>query len=354
MKKISYYLSFFLLCIATIFISCDDEQLEGEFFSTPDGQMITGNTQECLAALTALQEAYDILLNAPTEQAITACAAVSDALDAYILTCDTDINDPVISAIVSGFSDCNDSSNNCDTATAAAISAQTAFANATPENEVALCNAYRVALEAQIAACGDADGSLQTTINGLSCVNAACANAIATSEEAFTIFDMVDVTDQAAFTEACGNYSFALQEQIVACGDSNGNLQAIVDELGDCSPPEQPGPVRMNIDGAFKNFNVAEAPINGSTFEVTATDVDVNDTFQFNVVLQQTGENIIQSVVLTIEGVAYTPVLNGDTQFTSTITQNDGVVITGTFTGPMMNADGEIITITGGIIDIEV
>ncbi|MFC4634345.1 hypothetical protein ACFO3O_10535 [Dokdonia ponticola] len=354
MKKISYYLSFLLLCLATTFISCDDEQLEGEFFTTPDGQVITTNTEECLAASLALQEAYELFLNAPPEQIITACAAVSDALDAYILACDTDINDPAISVIVSGFSDCNDSSNNCDTATTAAIAAQTAFANASPENEVQLCNAYRTALETQLAVCGDADGSIQATINGLSCVDAACADAITASEEALAIFDMVDVTDADAYTEACGNYSFALQEQIVACGDENGSLQAIIDELGDCSPPEDDGPVRMTIDGDFKNFNVAEAPINGSTFEVTATDVDVNDTFQFNVVLQQTGENILQSVVLTIDGVSYTPVLNGETQFSSNITENDGMVIIGTFTGPMMNADGEIITITNGIIDIEV
>ena len=41
MKKISYYLPFLLLCFAVIFTSCDDEQLEGEFFTTPDGQEIT-------------------------------------------------------------------------------------------------------------------------------------------------------------------------------------------------------------------------------------------------------------------------------------------------------------------------
>lgn len=354
MKKISYYLSFLLLFAAITFVSCDDEQLEGEFFTTPDGQVITNNSEECLAASLALQESYQLFLNAPPEQITTACAAVSDALDAFILACDTDVNDPTISVIVSGLSSCDDSSNNCDTATAAAITAQTAFANATPEDEVALCNAYRVALEAQLAACGDADGSIQATINGLSCVDAACADAIAVSEEALAIFDMVDVTDEEAYTEACGNYSLALQEQILACGDPDGSLQAIVDELGDCSPPEEDGPVRMTIDEVFKNFNVAEAPINGSTFEVTATDVDVNDTFQFNVVLLQTGENVIQSVVLTINGVAYTPVFNGETQFNSAISENDGMVIIGTFTGPMMNADGEIITITGGIIDIEV
>ena len=110
----------------------------------------------------------------------------------------------------------------------------------------------------------------------------------------------------------------------------------------------------MTIDEEFKNFNVADAPINGSTFEVTATDVDTGDTFEFTLTLLQTGQNVIQNIVLTIDGVAYEPVLSGDTQFVNEITQNDGMVIIGTFSGPMMSADGDVITITGGLIDIEI
>lgn len=355
MKKISYYLPFLLLCFAITFTSCDDEQLEGEFFTTPDGQEITINdTPECLASLTTLQEAFAAFQTAEPAQVTAACAALSNALDAYVLACGVDMNDPSLTIFINAFDDCTDTSDNCTTATATAAAAQTAFANATPENEIALCNAYRIALENQITACGDADGSLQAILNGLSCVDPACANAITTTEEALVIFNMADITDEEAYTEACGNYSLALQEQIIACSDADGSLQAIVDELGDCSIPEDDGPVRMTIDEEFKNFNVAEAPINGSTFEVTATDIDVNDTFQFTVVLLQTGENVIQNIVLTIDGVAFTPVLSGAPQFVNEITQNDGEIIMGTFSGPMMNADGDIITITGGIIDIQV
>jgi len=427
MKKISYYLSFLLLCTATLFISCDDEQLEGEFFVTPDGSdpiennntgsitaQINGNGfsasgQSANAAFQSnvfnitgigssgelliisisganIPGTYDIgpgslgsgaytegngqnasisnfdggsgtltitqldLTNQLTSGSFQFTAINSITEESTVVTNGVFTNLFVQTSIDPG----GEEQSACEIATIAATSTGTDFENATPENEDVLCETYRVALENQITACGDPGGSIQTIIDGLPCVDSACSDATLVSEEALEIFNMVDVTDAEAYTEACGNYSFALQEQIVVCGDSDGSLQAIIDELGDCSPPEDDGPVRMNVNGEFKNFNVAEAPINGSTFEVTATDVDVNDTFQFNVVLQQTGENIIQSVVLTIEGVTYTPVLNGETQFTSNITQNDGMVIIGTFTGPMMNADGEIITITGGIIDIEV
>ncbi len=355
MKKISYYLSFLLVLSTIAFVSCDDEQLEGEFFTTPDGQEITIiDTPECQAALTAFQEASLALQNATTEEMTAACAALSDALDTFVQACEIDTNDSSVIAALTLLNSCADMTNNCVAATAAATAAEMAFANATPDNEIELCNAYRDALEAQIVACGDADGSIQNILNGLSCMDPVCAAAIEATEAAFAIFDMTDIADEMAYTEACGNYSLALQEQIIACGDPDGSLQTIVDDLGDCSIPEDPGPVQMTIDGEFKNFNVAEAPINGSTFEVTATDVDVNDTFEFTVVLQQTGANIIQDVVLTIDGVIFEPVLSGDPQFMSEITQNDGVMIVGTFTGPMMNAAGDVITITNGIINIEI
>jgi hypothetical protein len=57
--------------------------------------------------------------------------------------------------------------NSCDDATAATNAAETAYNN--DSSNTSLCNAYVEALEAQIAACGDADGSLQNTINGLNC-----------------------------------------------------------------------------------------------------------------------------------------------------------------------------------------
>ncbi|GGG05803.1 hypothetical protein GCM10011344_02790 [Dokdonia pacifica] len=355
MKKISYYLPFLLLCFVITCISCDDEQLEGEFFTTPDGQeIVIDDSPECQAALTAFQQASLELQNADPANSAAACAALSTALDNFVFACGVDTTDASVMAAMTLLNGCADMTNNCTTATANAATAQTAFENATPENEVALCNAYTIALQAQIAACGDADGSIQNIINGLNCVDQECADATTATEEALAIFNMTDITDEAAYVEACGNYSLALQDQIIICGDPDGSLQAIVDELGDCSIPEDPGPVQMTIDEEFKNFNVAEAPINGSTFEVTATDVDTGDTFEFSVTLLQTGENVLQNIVLTIDGVMYNPVLSGDPQFINEITQNDGEVIIGTFSGPMMNADGDVINITGGIIDIEI
>ena len=359
MKKISYYLPFLLLFTALTFVSCDDEQLEGEFVSTADDEIsvpvVDCEDAELIVSLgrTGFINTNNIAGNATV---VEACQILEVALLTAIANCDDTAE---FQQLLDTIGDCTES-NPCVQAQIAVVQADIARDDATDETEEALCLAYIAALENRTAICNDFGDQAQSVINFLSCsddtepTDPECIAAQENTAEALEVFNMADITDEVAYTEACGNYSLALQEQIIACGDEDGSLQAIVNELGDCSIPEDDGPVRMTIDGEFKNFNVAEAPIDGSTFEVTATDIDVNDTFQFTVVLLQTGENVIQNVVLTIDGVAFTPVLSGDPQFANEITQNDGTVIMGTFSGPMMNADGDIITITGGIINIEV
>jgi len=352
MKKISYFLHFLLLCLV---ISCSNEPLEGEFFTTPDGQEITINdSAECQTAMAAFQQASLDFQNTDPANSAAACATLSDALDTFVQVCGIDTSDASVMGVLALLNQCADMSNNCTSATNAAATAQMAFENATPDNEIDLCNEYSLALQSQIAICGDADGSLQNILDGLSCMSPVCAAAIQATDDAFAIFDMADIADVTAYTQACTDYFSALQEQIIVCGDPDGTLQTTLNELGDCSIPEDDGPVRMSIDSEFKNFNIAETPINGSTFGVIATDIDVNDTFEFTLVLLQTGVNVIQNVVLTIDGITYTPVLSGTSQFENEITQNDGTMIVGTFTGPMENASGDVITITGGIINIEV
>lgn len=60
----------------------------------------------------------------------------------------------------------------CDEASQDTAAAVLAFVNATDANYTELCNAYKSALEAQIAACGDDSGSLQALIDSLGdCIN---------------------------------------------------------------------------------------------------------------------------------------------------------------------------------------
>lgn len=350
MKKITYYILLLFVGLL-IFTSCEDEQLTGDFFSTPDGQdVVIGDgdpdSETCQTAFDALTTAEAAFATATEDNYTTVCSAYSQALIITIEACGDASGD--LQATVDALGDCS-TFNVCAQAESQAAAAAAALQNDPDNND--LCLAYKDALTNQIIACGDGSGDLQDIIDGLDC-GEACLAAQEASVEAQVIFDAVDPLDEDAYTAACADYSMALQAEIDACGDSDGTLLAIVQELGDCSPPEQPGPVQVTINGEFKNFNTADVTVNGSTLEILATDIDTGDTFTFSVVLLQTGDNVLQDEVMTIDTVAYVPLLSGDTPFENNVSSNTGSQLTGTFSGSMEDTDGNLITTTDGTFDI--
>lgn len=336
-----------------LFTSCENEQLTGEFFTTPDGQDIVigegdPDSETCQDAFTALTAAETAFATATEENYTTVCSAYSQALTITIEACGDSSGN--LQAIVNSLGDCS-TFNACAQAESQSSAAAAALQN-DPENND-LCQAYKNALQNEIISCGDTSGDIQDIIDGLDC-GEACIAAQETAEEAQIIFNAVDPLDEDAYIAACADYSLALQEVIDLCGDPDGSLLATVQELGDCSPPEQPGPLQVTIDGVFKNFNTAEVTVNGSTLEILASDIDTGDTFTFSVVLLQTGDNVLQDEVMTLTLVEYFPLISGDTPYTNNVSVNDGSELTGTFSGSMEAADGTLILLTDGTFDIEI
>lgn len=352
MKKITYYFSLLLVGVF-LFTSCENEQLTGEFFTTPDGQDIVigdgdPDSETCQDAFTALATAEAAFAAATEENYTTVCSAYSQALLITIEACGDSSGD--LQAMVNELGDCS-SFNACAQAQSQSSAAAVALQNDPDNND--LCLAYKNALQNEIIACGDTSGDLQDIIDQLDC-GEACIAAQETAEEFQIIFDAVDPLDEDAYTVACADYSLALQEVIDLCGDADGSLLAIVQELGDCSPPEQPGPLQVTIDGEFKNFNTAEVTVVGSTINIIAKDLDTDDTFVFSVVLLQTGDNVLQDEVMTLTLVDHFPFIAGDTPYTNNVSTNDGSQLIGTFSGSMEAADGTLILLTDGTFDIEI
>ena len=102
----------------------------------------------------------------------------------------------------------------------------------------------------------------------------------------------------------------------------------------------------------FTNFNTATVSISGSLLSVVATDIDTGDTFTFDIVLQQTGDNVMQNTILTVGGVVHTPSIEATTPFINSITANDGTTIVGTFSGTFTNPDNEEVLTADGMINI--
>ncbi len=353
MKKISYLYFFFALFTAAVFTSCENEPLTGEFFTTPDGSDSTTDddgtvdSEECIAALDALATGQASLAGATEETYNAACVAYATALDFIISNCGDPNN--VYQNILNTLGDC--SFNACIQAQAASDLQQSIFENTDSEGQQTACFNYLAALENEIEVCGDSAGLIQAVIDGLPCDNN-CENATAATAEAQANFDAVDVTDEAAYVQACNAYKLALEAQIDACGDEDGSLFSIIVGLGECTPPEQPGPVQMNVNGEYKNFNTSTVSVSGSTLNVLATDIDTDDTFFFRVVLGQQGPNRLQDEFLVIESIGHNPQTAGDNPFIDEVTTNVSGSLEGTFSGEMITDEGVVVVITEGVFSI--
>lgn len=98
-----------------------------------------------------------------------------------------------------------------------------------------MCQIYRDAIEDQIEICGDEDGALQILLDELG----NCIVEEDLCDEAIAATEIAQNNYENAtdddFEEVCSIYKEALIYQIVVCGD-DGLLAQIIENLGDCEP----------------------------------------------------------------------------------------------------------------------
>lgn len=141
-------------------------------------------------------------------------------------TCD---NEPVYREFIEN-SQCTVAVNN-------SLDATINFGAITPNdtNYSEVCENYKGALLAQIETCGDIDGTIQLIIDDLDCsviilpddcdeANDAVALALAEFSSANGL----------NYTARCNTLKTALETKIEVCGDSDGSIQAEIDDLEDC------------------------------------------------------------------------------------------------------------------------
>ena len=93
--------------------------------------------------------------------------------------------------------------------------------------------------------------------------NTTCADATAFATTAETQYS-ADTSNE----NLCNAYKSALQNQITACGDANGELQSIIDGLGDCNQVNNiTEDFYAEIDGVEFNYNF----LNGYNLDATNT-----------------------------------------------------------------------------------
>ncbi len=251
--------------------------------------------------------------------------------------------------------------NACDVATQLVMTTETVF-NATTTADPDFpnaCNSYKNALTNKINACGDPDGSLQVIINSLGdCAvdnSDPCAIATANTDAAEMIFNATPVDDP-EYPNVCNTYRSALSNKITQCGDADGSIQAIIDNLGDCMSTSM-GIISLDLGTASltfeTNITITKA---GTLISVSAEDDASGNIISFMVEENATGVDIISNFMIQVGpgGTLYVPTTDPNKTFTSNITVNNATDIEGTFSGSI-ESDAPTtpdFELSNGVIDV--
>ncbi|MEH6537468.1 MAG: hypothetical protein V7719_13805 [Psychroserpens sp.] len=242
----------------------------------------------------------------------------------------------------------------CEEATINTAQAALNFLGVNDDNFGQICAAYRNALEAQIQACGDEDGTLQAAVDALGdCSNNVlddCDSATEAVNIAQTAFENASADD---YTNLCNAYKATLENQILQCGDDDGSIQSAIDDLGDCTQATPEVEISLTAGTLPIEFDIVEVVVNGDLLVVTGQTSAANDyMIYFEIDQGQTGVDVINSsYALTLTSVFF-PSTQGFDDFTSNITVNTDGTLTGTFGGVVTNADGGDLNLSGGSINI--
>jgi hypothetical protein len=181
-----------------------------------------------------------------------------------------------------------------------------------------------------------------------------CDDAIAATVAAQQAYNNAT---SANHSELCNAYKTALENQIVACGDSSGDLQNIITDLGDCTLPPTTGTLSMNLGSAPLVFDEITVTTTGTTRHVHGEKSNTTSyEIDFDVVVGQTGANKINNFELRLFSQTYTPLIPAafGNDWASNITVNSGTSIVGTFHGELVNAsETSVQDLLSGVVDID-
>lgn len=198
---------------------------------------------------------------------------------------------------------------------------------------------------------------LLLTILSLSCSSdsdsaPSCEDAASATLAASQAFD--NATNE-NYSELCEAYKEALQDQITACGDDTGDLQAIIDGLN-CTPSTTTGTLSMNLGSAPLEFDVITVTTTGTTRHVHGEKSNTTSyEIDFDVEVGQTGANKINNFQLRLFSQTYTPLIPAafGNEWGSNITVNSATSVVGTFHGELANASQTSVQdLIGGVVNI--
>ncbi|WP_296311399.1 hypothetical protein [Winogradskyella sp. UBA3174] len=152
--------------------------------------------------------------------------------------------------------------------------------------------------------------------------------------------------------DLCNAYKAALQNQIAECGDDNGSLQTIIDDLGDCTTASANGTLVVTTGTLDIEFTQQTVSIDNDLITVEGTSAGGSYMIYFQVTEGDTGTDVFQNFVLTLNGTEYFPSTQGFEDFTSSTSVSTGNVLQATFFGIVESAAGADLSLTQGAVDV--
>ena len=154
-----------------------------------------------------------------------------------------------------------------------------------------------------------------------------------------------EATDE-NYTELCEAYKTALENQILACGDTDGNLQMIIDNLGDCILDSEMLLVREIVftDISGEVFTSAYSYQGNRLISITSSEGESTDYIYENDVLVRINETDANDNILDFTELSYntdgqlitysTILIDADQGYRTELTYNsDGTITQETYIG---------------------
>lgn len=179
--------------------------------------------------------------------------------------------------------------------------------------------------------------------------NLTCEEATAATLAASQAFD---AATSANLEAKCNAYKHALQNEIAACGDETGALQAMIDDLGDCTISSA-GSITATVGTLPMTFDILTITTVGNTLKIKAEREGSDNFIYFEVEKLMTGTDIISNFKINLFTRDYFPASTAFGTFTSTITQNSSTKVVGSFYGIVLDATTNTAQeLTQGVIDL--
>ena len=184
--------------------------------------------------------------------------------------------------------------------------------------------------------------------------NLSCDDATSATLEAAIAFN---ASTSANYSELCADYKAALETQIDVCGDADGDLQALIDDLGDCTLEATTGTLSMSLGSAPLSFDQITVTTVGNTRHVHGVKSTTDAySIDFDVEVGQTGLDKITNFELRVFGHTYTPMIPSafGNDWTSNITVNSATSVVGTFSGELQSTTAtNIQDLLNGVVDLD-